>query len=98
MRSANKSVAGVPETVLGAFACAPVNADAEPILQEQASAPVVGIRPGPPRRNQLAMNSNVTTTLVAPCNKPIRLARVPDGIAIQSTRPKIAAGDRRDCN
>jgi hypothetical protein len=49
--------------------------------------------PGSPgasaRSSQLTMNSVTMTTLVAPCHIPTALARVPEGIANQSIRPKL---------
>src|SRR5207237_7846279 len=70
----------------------PVISASTTAMQDKATAPVVGAFPGVSMREyQLRPKRTTTTTLPPPCHSPIDFARVPDGIAHQSTAPKTAA-------
>src|SRR5438309_180491 len=60
---------------------------------DNVSAAELGFCGAGRRINQLPMKSSTTTTLPAPCHKPIAFALVPCGIAHQSTKPKTAASN-----
>jgi hypothetical protein len=69
----------------------PVTSARPTATNEDTNATVGGFSEAGRRKNQLTTNNNTTNTLPAPCQRPIRCARVPEGIASQSAYPKTAA-------
>ena len=64
---------------------------ANPIAtNDKAKATELGLCGAGRRRNQLPIKSSTTTTLPAPCQRPIAFALVLAGIAHQSIKPKTA--------
>src|SRR5215208_717401 len=60
-------------------------------MNERMMGKTLGSPGAPERSSQLRANSITMTALLNPCPNPIAFARVPEGIASQSIRPKNAA-------
>jgi hypothetical protein len=74
----------------------PVPNARNPPANDSKSAMVSGAAGASHRINQLRPNNRTTTTLPMPWSAPIRVARVPEGIAHQSMGPKRSGEQSRD--